>query len=29
MSAGREWEASGWREFVDAARRPLNNHSSS
>ena len=25
----REWEASGWREFVDAARRPLNNHSSS
>lgn len=25
----REWEDSGWREFVDAARRPLNNHSSS
>ncbi len=25
----REWEDSGWREFVDAARRPLNNHSTS
>ena len=25
----REWEASGWREFVDAARRPLSDHSSS
>ena len=25
----REWEASGWQEFVDAARRPLNNHTAS
>ncbi len=25
----REWEDSGWREFVDAARRPLNNHTAS
>ena len=23
----RQWESDGWREFVDAARRPLNNHS--
>lgn len=25
----REWEASGWREFVEAARAPLNNRSGS
>ena len=25
----REWEASGWQEFVDAARRPLTNHTAS
>lgn len=23
----RQWESDGWREFVDAARQPLNNHS--
>ncbi len=25
----REWEASGWREFVDAVRTPLNGRSAS